>query len=243
MRVMIFAAALFAAACGPSTEQSSTSNEVDAGSSDDLDRPAGIMVGYGREMEFNVVIDPTSNEIFLQTSQDVLARVPYVEPQQISDRQYQFRSGNLTVDLSSQPCSLGEGSGVFSYQASVTLVGRPPMSGCAIERWDTNLTDLLPAIDACLEASPLTRQISFAEEKVGSTLVRMRGGDEEIDCWSAGERGQVSARNRSHIEAGEFLALFVRAPGENPGGECYDAPEVRNADGEVLGWMMDPLGC
>jgi hypothetical protein len=53
----------------------------------------------------------------------------------------------------------------------------------------------------------------------------------------------VSARNRSHIEAGEFLALFVRAPGENPGGECYDAPEVRNADGEVLGWMMDPLGC
>jgi hypothetical protein len=42
---------------------------------------------------------------------------------------------------------------------------------------------------------------------------------------------------------GEGSAIFVRGPGENPGGECYEAEEVMNADGEVIGWWADPYGC
>ena len=26
-------------------------------------------------------------------------------------------------------------------------------------------------------------------------------------------------------------------------GECYEAEEVRNADGELIGWWADPHGC
>jgi hypothetical protein len=45
-----------------------------------------------------------------------------------------------------------------------------------------------------------------------------------------------------HIED-EGKALFIRGEGENPGGDCYVAPEVRDASGALLGWMIDPEGC
>jgi hypothetical protein len=37
--------------------------------------------------------------------------------------------------------------------------------------------------------------------------------------------------------------LFYRAPGENPGGECFEAPEVRGNDGSLIGWTMADEDC
>jgi hypothetical protein len=42
---------------------------------------------------------------------------------------------------------------------------------------------------------------------------------------------------------GERDVVFYRAPGENPGGACYEAPEVRDPSGALLGWLDDAGGC
>ena len=78
--------------------------------------------------------------------------------------------------------------------------------------------------------------------------VRLSGAAGEFDCTVPDDdpRPEHAAlaprRNELHIE-GEGAEIFVRAPGENPGGECYTAPEVRGSDGALLGWMADPEGC
>lgn len=115
--------------------------------------------------------------------------------------------------------------------------------------WDTHLTELLPFIDACLAKSPDTRWISYAGRTgEGLVMVRMSGGAGEFDCTvpdddPSAERALVTAhRDDLHID-GEGAAIFVRAPGENPGGACYTAPEVRDGNGVLVGWMADPEGC
>jgi hypothetical protein len=50
-------------------------------------------------------------------------------------------------------------------------------------------------------------------------------------------------RDAALVVDGENAAIFERGPGQNPGGECYEAPEVRDANGLLIGWMLDPQGC
>jgi len=71
----------------------------------------------------------------------------------------------------------------------------------------------------------------------------MQGGQRFAQCIVRGEIASVGTSRGDPLFDGEDEAIFVRGPGENPGGECYDAPEVRSASGELLGWMMDPMGC
>jgi hypothetical protein len=101
----------------------------------------------------------------------------------------------------------------------------------------------MPRIAACLDASPDTRWISFAGEHDGATLVRMSGRAGAFDCTIGADGPRIAPRDEAMHVAGDGAAIFVRAPGENPGGECYEAPEVRTANNELLGWMADPEGC
>ena len=100
----------------------------------------------------------------------------------------------------------------------------------------------MPQIDACLAKSPSTRQISFAGQYRGSVLVRMQG-ETAADCRVANGVATIAPHDDALNVPGDGEALFVRGPGENPGGECYEAPEVRDASGAVLGWMLDTEGC
>jgi hypothetical protein len=107
---------------------------------------------------------------------------------------------------------------------------------------------MLPYIDACLAKSPDTRWISYAAVAEGSGVVtvRLSGAPGAFDCTAPEhdpEAVQIAPRNAELSFEGEGAAIFVRAPGENPGGECYAAPEVRGANDELLGWMADPDGC
>lgn len=115
--------------------------------------------------------------------------------------------------------------------------------------WESRLSEMLPYIDACLAASPETRTISYASLlNDREAVVRLGGASGEFVCTvptaepTAANAAIISDDEEMTFE-GEGSALFVRGPGPNPGGECYEAPEVRNADGEVIGWMLDPEGC
>lgn len=109
--------------------------------------------------------------------------------------------------------------------------------------WDAHLLALLPQIDACIVASPDARWISYAGAHDGATLVRLSGETGAFDCRFDKGAAVVTPRDETLRVDSENAAIFVRGPGENPGGECYEAPEVRGANGELLGWMLDPEGC
>ncbi len=126
--------------------------------------------------------------------------------------------------------------------ATPTAAQAPVWDLSSARSWDRHLLTLMPQIDACLAKSPSTRQISFAGQYRGAVLVRMQG-ETTVDCRVADGLATIAPHDDALNPPGDGEALFVRAPGENPGGECYEAPEVRDANGAVLGWMLDTEGC
>lgn len=129
-----------------------------------------------------------------------------------------------------------------SASSTTSAQTTPVWDPASARSWDRNLIGLMPQIDACLAKSPGARQISYAGENGGVTLVRIQG-ENPVDCRVSNGLASISPRNDTLNISGDGDALFVRGPGENPGGECYTAPEVRDASGRVLGWMLDPEGC
>jgi hypothetical protein len=164
-------------------------------------------------------------------------------PAQRTARGYRFASGNLTVELTNAGCiAAGE---AYPMTALVRAQGGEPLRGCAAERWDTHLLDLMPQIDACIAAAPEARRVSYAgDDGGGAYVVRLWSQNGGVDCRvSASGVAQIGPRSDDVRIGGEHEALFMRGPGVNPGGECFEAPEVRSAEGELLGWMDDPHGC
>jgi len=133
--------------------------------------------------------------------------------------------------------------GETATKADAPVVAEPPAA------WETRLTEMLPYIDACIARSPETRTVSYAGMLDSeSVVVRIGGAAGEFQCTvpmadPVAANAVVARDDETLTFEGEGSALFVRGPGENPGGECYEAEEVRNADGEVIGWWADPEGC
>jgi hypothetical protein len=206
--------------------------------------PTGSFNAYGDAPEFEFIADTSAQAIELRMNYETVASAPYSPPQPNGEGA-RIISGELTVDLVPGDCTA---SGVrYPLRITIQPVGREAVSGCAIERWDTRLLELMPYIDACIAKSPETRWVTYAGD-TGEALitVRLQSGASSVDCTIPSDdpdNAQVSQRREDLRIAGEGAAIFVRGPGENPGGECYDAPEVRAANGEMLGWMMDPMGC
>lgn len=101
----------------------------------------------------------------------------------------------------------------------------------------------LPLIDACLALSPTSRTITINPSS--DVAVRLSGESGTFDCVVPNDaRDPANAAILPALDEPPADAiLFVRAPGENPGGECYEAPEVRDARGALIGWTLDPAGC
>jgi hypothetical protein len=109
--------------------------------------------------------------------------------------------------------------------------------------WDRHLLALMPQIDACIAQQPEAREVTYAGERNGGVFVRLRSPHNNFDCGVRDGAASISPRDDALNVDGENAAIFIRGPGENPGGECYQAPEVHDASGNVLGWMIDPQGC
>lgn len=105
------------------------------------------------------------------------------------------------------------------------------------------IIERLPLIDACLALLPDQRSV-IIDPGLRASL-RLGGETGPVDCVLADASDDPA--NATILPALEDLPAdavhFIRGPGENPGGECYEAPEVRGADGELLGWVLDPEGC
>ncbi len=239
MRLMIAAAALMLAACGASTESSQ-----DAPDPNERVLSVGAIIANGENWSYNADPDPQAISFVVDDGAEPVEITEAWAPPQTVETGYRLASGELTIDLVEEPCT--QDSVTYPMRATVTHI-TDRYEGCAAMRWDHQLIALMPQIDACIARSPETRWVTYAGQQAdGNMLVRLSAGD-AFDCTVApGATPEVlsfGARSETLRVASESAAIFVRGPGENPGGECYEAPEVRSASGDLLGWMMDPLGC
>lgn len=160
-----------------------------------------------------------------------------------------WTSGPLTVTVSEGACSDGMSDTNYPYAIEVTLIGKNAMSlkGCAYRSWGQDVVAAIPIIDACLALDANKPPISFAAATAPDAgYVLLSGSDEHPlqGCVVAGGKATLAPYSADSAEPpGTNAEIFVRGPGENPGGECYDAPEVKDADGKLLGWWLDPMGC
>jgi hypothetical protein len=160
-------------------------------------------------------------------------------------------AGPLIVTIRAQDCPLPDGQSL-PYVAHVLFEG-VAYQGCATrgiigsgERstWAAELTELLPAIDACLarvsSSARVTQASALGDGQVG---VRLRQGD-------GGRYGCVAAVDGSRIDAfdplldtdrlpGEGDPEFVRTPSAEPrAASCRTVTPTASATGETLGWLV-----
>jgi hypothetical protein len=235
MRLVVLMAVLALAACGPSTQ---SSDDVPA---DDGALPFGAIVAVGEN--WHASADPNVRGVSLYVEDGTEAAGVWSPPTSENGR-HRLVADDITIELEEMACEM---NGIpFPMRAHVSIPGRT-LTGCASLRWDYQLIALMPQIDACIAQSPTTRMVSYAGETApGDVLVRLQGAEPMMDCHVRDGVANVTVRNETLPMASEGDALFVRAGadgGANPGGECYEAPEVRGANNELLGWKLDPMGC
>lgn len=238
-------AAMALTACGqpapppPADEQSLQPSE----SLDLAELASGRLIAIGVDPAWRLEAERNLGLVFSVTDTDTHRNTVYAEPVRDGDGAM-ITSEPLTVRVHPQLCRID--SVVYPMTATVELRGDEPLSGCAVMRWDANITALLPAIDACLASATEPMSVIYAARETDSAFVRLTYENETFDCRApleAGGTAEVTPADPNTHFAGEREAIFIRAPGDNPGGECYEAPEVRAADGSLLGWWDDPQGC
>lgn len=177
-----------------------------------------------------------------------LISADYAAPTRTNEGATRIASGRLSLTLEARACT--HAGAAFPMTASVLVQGQAARTGCAYMRWDERLTELLPAIDACLSLAPAGAVVSYAtQESADRVLVRLRSGETASDCRApravSGGPAVTIARDAALASPGEGDPLFVRARGgaTQPGGECYEAPAVRGPDGAVLGWLAADEAC
>ena len=237
---MLLCAMLLVAACGQSAPDNVKAPEAAAPVLPRAAELSGAIVAQGAP-QWRLDIDREAGMSLGLNEGLQTWSAPYVAPQRTT-LGYRFASGALTVELAVAPCTSERAE--YPMTALVSAQGREPLNGCAAERWDTHLLELMPQIDACIAAAPEARRVSYAGLRGDGHLVRLWSESGGIDC-SVGANGvaQIALRDDITRIGGENEAVFVRAPGVDPGGECFEAPQVRSASGELLGWMDDPHGC
>jgi hypothetical protein len=240
MRFALCAALLVLAACGQGSAPRAPAEKAATPTPDpDLH---GVIIGVGENPTWRLDADPTANAMVLsiENGRETYSG-HYTEPHRSAEGGFEMDGGDVMLDLTVQPCTVM--GTTYPLHAIAQPHRQAAVEGCAFVRWDKNLLQLMPQIDACLAASPGTRRVNYAGAYENGTLVRMVSDSANVDCRVASGAATVTPRNENVRVPGDGDAIFVRAPGEQPGGECFTAPEVKAADGTLLGWMDDPQGC
>lgn len=158
-------------------------------------------------------------------------------------------AGPLTITLRAEECALGNDM-VLPYTAHVLFEG-VAYEGCARrgvvegERptWASVLTELIPAIDACLArvSSRPARVTTASALDEGLVSVRIRESDGgRRECIAAYDGSSVSAYETiSDIDrrAGEGDPEFQRGGNAPRAEECRTVEEVEDSEGERVGWL------
>jgi uncharacterized membrane protein len=157
-----------------------------------------------------------------------------------------WKAGALTVSISAAACSDGVQSYPYTSELKITGKKARTLKGCAYRPWGQDVIAALPVIDACLAQGANKPVVVYAGATAADAGVVMLAGGEENPlsaCTVTGGKASVVAFEGGDWPPGTNAEIFVRGPGENPGGECYDAPEVKDGAGRVVGWWLDPAGC
>ncbi len=204
---------------------------------------------FGTEPFWNLTIDPSSFLMF-QNGDMAPVDVPYAAPVIGTDGSATFKSGALSIALRADPtCSDGMSDLVYPYGATVTVTGGEQAGtykGCAYELWTNHLLELLPQIDICLKEAKSRGAVLIAARSEGMTTVRIGKEDTIFQCTipdGAAKPEKAGLVNDSIPLLAEGNPMFFRAPGKNPGGECFDAPEVHDDKGNLIGWTMVNEDC
>ncbi len=156
-------------------------------------------------------------------------------------------AGPLIVTLKIGECTHASGE-TFPYLAKVDFDG-VGYEGCArrgvgasstTPEWTSVLSELLPAIDACLarvERTPGRITIAYLLDN-GDASVRLvdnDGGRYECGAEASGVVSYWGAIGDRDVLQGEREPLFTRAPDPAPKGECLTSEAAPGPDGP-LGW-------
>lgn len=158
-----------------------------------------------------------------------------------------WQAGALTLTITATACS--DGTTAYPYTSEVKIAGKNAraMKGCAYRPWGQDVLSALPVIDACLKGQAEGDAILYAAATApdaGLVLFGTENDDGGFEaCTVTAGQANTAAMPFGDAPPGTSAEVFVRGSGKNPGGECYDAPEVKDAAGKLVGWWLDPEGC
>lgn len=190
--------------------------------------------------------DPQAGLTLVLPEAGAVISADYAAPTRTNAGALRIASGRLALTLDARPCT--QAGATYPMTAALDIAGQGARQGCAYARWDNRLPELLPAIDTCLSLQPAGAVVRYAAaEADGRALVRLASGDLRFDCHapldpSAGPAVTMPA-DPAIAPPGEADPIFVRAPGPQPGGECYAAPELHGPDGALIGWLASDEPC
>jgi uncharacterized membrane protein len=165
-------------------------------------------------------------------------------------------AGPLSIAVAAGPCTYGEGGESYPFSATVLYEGIA-YEGCAragaattaeptgarARGWAVDLSQLLPAIDACIaraSARPARVTIAYVNEE-GQAAVRLLEADGgRSECLSSLDGAAIASFEPladRDVFRGERDPMFTRAPANAPAGSCTTSEEVKGSGGATLGWL------
>ncbi len=205
----------------------------------------GALEAVGPEGSWRLSIAPDAGIALSERDAGVDTRAAYTQPVGV-DLGVEIGSAPITVRITPGPCTNGMTGVTYDFNVQVTREGAAPLTGCLYRPWSSQIVALEPQVSACLRVSPDSALTYLRANDDGGAFMRVRGSTgAETECTmvGGGTAPQTMPANPGVRYPGEMDVMFYPAPGEQPGGECYAAPEVKDASGRVLGWLADPNGC
>lgn len=165
-------------------------------------------------------------------------------------------AGPLSIAVAGGPCTYVEGGESYPFSATVLYEGIA-YEGCAragataaaeptgtrARGWAVDLSQLLPAIDACIaraSARPARVTIAYVNEE-GQAAVRLLEADGgRSECLSSLDGARIASFEPladRDVFRGERDPMFTRAPAAAPSNSCLASEEVKGSGGATLGWL------
>ncbi len=160
-------------------------------------------------------------------------------------------AGPLSIAVIAGACTYTEGGESYPFSATVLFEG-VAYEGCAragtgeaapSRGWATDLSQLLPAIDACLarvQARPGRVTIAYVNDE-GQAAVRLLEADGgRSECLVSPDGATVAGVEPladRDVFRGERDPLFTRTPSSPPPASCYSNEEVKGSAGATMGWL------
>lgn len=238
MRALVMAMGLFAlAACGRGGEEKAGAPEVETAPSSMF----GEIRAAGTEPFWALHVSPQEGLVFTEAGGQGDLTEPYAPPAPSVDGGV-FTTPKISLTISVGSCSDGMSDIVYPLNATAVVDGRT-LKGCAYYPWGSNIRAFIPAIDACLAKAPVRMPVTHAMTDGATTKVRMSasGPEETYDCVYA--NGQATVTRAEGQLPGERNPTFYRMPMEDPGESCAPHVDVKDDDGNLLGWSIADGAC